>query len=96
MMEVPIKIDLPEEEPEQKDYSSFENYSKKRVTLIGYLIGLKEESINGATFDQEYLNKIKTKKEIAIIRALCSLRLSFLLNYDKIFKEKQMKIDDFK
>ena len=46
MLEVPIKIDLPQEaeenEPQPKDYSSFDNYSKKRVTLVGYLIGLKE------------------------------------------------------
>lgn len=95
MLEVPIKIDLPQEAEENelqpKDYSSFDNYSKKRVTLVGYLIGLKEEIIQSAPFNQECLNKIKTKKEIAIIRALSSLRLSFLLNYDKIYKEKQMK-----
>ena len=82
MLEVPIKIDLPqgaeENEPQPKDYSSFDNYSKKRVTLVGYLIGLKEENIQSAPFEQEYLNKIKTKKEITIIRALSSLRLSFL------------------
>ena len=38
MLEVPIKIDLPqgaeENELQPKDYSSFDNYSKKRVKII--------------------------------------------------------------
>lgn len=95
MLEVPIKIELPEELEETieegKDYSAFDNYSRRRVTLIGYLMGLRNEYIEGATFDQEYLAKIKGKKEIEIVRALCVLRLSFILNYDKIFNERQMK-----
>lgn len=75
----------------EKDYSSFNNYSRKRVTLIGYLIGLKEEILSGATFDSAYLNKIKTEDEIKIIRALSCLRMNFLMAYDKIFKEKKSK-----
>lgn len=95
MLEVPIKIDVSEQiaekAEESKDYSSFENYSKRRVTLVGYLIGLRNEYIEGANFDQEYLQKIKGKTEIEIIRALSCLRFSFILNYDKIYREKQMK-----
>ena len=95
MLEVPVKIEVLEEiektAEESKDYSSFENYSKRRVTLVGYLIGLRKEYIECAPFDQEYLNKIKNKTEIEIVRALSCLRFSFMLNYDKIYKEKQMK-----
>lgn len=76
---------------EIKDYSSFDNYSKKRVTLVGYLLGVKEEIITSAPFDVEYLKKYKGRKEIEIVRALSLLRLNFIFCYDKIFKVKKMK-----
>ena len=69
---------LQDEIEEKKDYSSFENYTKKQVTLIGYLLGIKEFHITNPPFDQVYLQKIKGTKEIEIIRALSILRLNFI------------------
>ena len=76
---------------EKKDYSSFENYTKKQVTLIGYLLGIKEFHITNPPCDRAYLQKIKGTKEIEIIRALSILRLNFIYAYDKIYREKQTK-----
>ena len=91
-MEEANQIDLSDEDiVEKKDYSSFDNYTKKQVTLIGYLLGIKEFHLMSPPFDQEYLVKIKGKKEIDVIRALSSLRLNFLHAYDKIYREKQAK-----
>lgn len=64
---------------------------KKQVTLIGYLLGIKEFHITNPPFDQAYLQKIKGTKEIEIIRALSILRLNFIYAYDKIYREKQTK-----
>ena len=58
---------LQDEIEEKKVYSSFENYTKKQVTLIGYLLGIKEFHITNPPFDQAYLQKIKGTKEIEII-----------------------------
>lgn len=82
---------LQDEIEEKKDYSSFENYTKKQVTLIGYLLGIKKSHITNPPFDQAYLQKIKGTKEIEIIRALSILRLNFIYAYDKIYREKQTK-----
>lgn len=82
---------LQDEIEEKKVYSSFENYTKKQVTLIGYLLGIKEFHITNPPFDQAYLQKIKGTKEIEIIRALSILRLNFIYAYDKIYREKQTK-----
>ena len=68
---------LQDEIEEKKDYSSFENYTKKQLTLIGYLLVIKEFHITNPPFDQAYLQKIKGTKEIEIIRALLGLRNRF-------------------
>jgi hypothetical protein len=88
-LQTDTKINSNEVNEPKKDYSSFDNYSKKRVTLIGYLLGVKEDTLSSEAFDEEYLKKIKGKKEIETIRALCSLRQNFLHSYDKIFRERQ-------
>jgi hypothetical protein len=78
---------------EKKDYSSFDNY-KKKITLIGYLIGISEEIMKKPPFDQSYLETIREEKDIKIIRALCCLRSNFLIGYDKIYREKKL-LDPF-
>lgn len=72
-----------------KDYSSFDNYSKKKVTLIGYLIGVKDSFLSKDPFDQEHLKTIDAEEDLKIIRALSTIRLNFLFSYDKIFQEKK-------
>ena len=62
----------------KKDYSSFDNYSKKRVTLVGYLMGLKDEILAADPFNQEYLSDLRKDSKLQIFRALCILRSNFL------------------
>ena len=76
---------------EKIEYNDFDNYSKKRVSLIGYLLGIKDETIYGPSFDQEYINEIKEDEDLKVIRELSKLRLSFLFNYDHIYKERASK-----
>lgn len=85
-----LMADLETEEA-KKDYSSFDNYSTKRVTLIGYLIGLKENVLLNNSFDKDYYQTIKDVDVLKIIRSLCLLRSSFIHNYDKIFQTKKSK-----
>ena len=75
-------------EPEVKEPVPFDNYSKKYVTLVGYLIGVDEGIITKDLFDKTYLEKIRYDKSIEIIRALSRLRLNFLRAYEKIHKAK--------
>ena len=75
-------------EPEVKEPVPFDNYSRKYVTLVGYLIGLDEGIITKDLFGSEHLGDIKYDKNIEIIRALSKLRLNFLCAYEKIYKKK--------
>lgn len=91
-MQETIQTDILQEEPTEKQENlSFENYTKKQITLVGYLLGIKDVILKNQPFDQEYLQKIKDKREIKIIRALSNLRMNFMCAYEKIYGEKQVK-----
>ena len=88
LMQLKTEEDSDKEENEniKKDYSQFDNYTKKRITLIGYLTGLKDEILNNPPFIKEYVEELEKDKKLKIIKSLCRLRTNFLTKYDSIYK----------
>ena len=83
------EIKIEEKEETKKDYSSFDNYTKKRITVIGYTIGLKDDILNNPPFESDYLEKLREDEELKIFRELNIIRSCVLHNYDKIYKLKE-------
>lgn len=57
-----------------------QNDSKKIVTIVAYLVGIKMEILK-TQYDNEVLEKIKDLLEVNIVRSLCKIRQALLENY---------------
>jgi len=64
---------------------SFANYRRELVTTVGYMIGVSEEHLSKPeAFSEEQYENLKKSTEATLVRALCSLRMQFFLNYNEI------------
>lgn len=62
-----------------------DNYRKKLVTTIAYLIGIPDEQFyTNNQFDTEEYQHLKQNEKATIIKFLCRLRTQFLKNYKNI------------
>lgn len=67
---------------ERQDYS---NYSKNLISLVGYLLGVKEEILlNNEKFNSDEYYKYDSNYKCKIIRMLSIIRMNFLLSMGKI------------
>ncbi len=62
----------------------YENYEKNIVTIISYLIGVKESIIKSEAFEQEIITELEQNENAKKIRALTILRSEFFRNYKDI------------
>lgn len=71
----------------EKEYiENYENYRTEIVSLIGYLIGVKNEilSTEAARFKPEYISKYEMDDNLKTIRNLSIIRMNLILNTKEI------------
>lgn len=74
-------------------FRSFDNYRTNLVTLIAYLIGVPDRTLEEtAVIDRETLAEIREDTDAQIIRALSILRNQIFLNYSELNVRRQQFI----
>jgi len=69
----------------QENNDHFENYRKKIITIIAYLIGVPDDKFTGdERFDIEEYKSLRKNEDATVIKYLCRLRTQFLKNYKSI------------
>ncbi len=73
-------------EEEIKEYDNYDNYKTDIVTIVAYLLGIKDYILNGeeSKFDKELIRQLEENKNAKIIRYLSILRNEFIRNAKEI------------
>lgn len=74
------------EEVEKEYIENYENYRTEIVSLIGFLLGVKDEIMETESerFKEEYINRYKKDDSCLIIRCLSILRMNLIQNTKEI------------
>ncbi len=75
---------------EENENDNYENYKKDVVSMISYLIGVKESSLKQEkNFNQKIINDLDNNEDAKIIHALCTLRTEYIKNFKEITNRRR-------